>query len=110
MRADQEAVARNLLLFPTTIKVRGIFFEGVSRIVAESHGPDAMAGLAARAGIAPKITAFRAYPHRDFYKLYYLAARLLASGDAAVRRRCAPPRALSSRSSRARSSAARCRR
>jgi uncharacterized protein (TIGR02265 family) len=77
MRADQEIVARNLLLFPSTIKVRGIFFEGVSRIVAESQGPDAMAGLAARAGIAPKITAFRAYPHRDFYKLYYLAARLL---------------------------------
>lgn len=77
MRADQEAVARNLLLFPSTIKVRGIFFEGVSRIVAETKGKEAMAELSARAGIAPKITAFRAYPHRDFYKLYYLAARLL---------------------------------
>ena len=77
MKGDQEAVARNLLLFPSTIKVRGIFFEGVSRIVAESKGRDAMAELAAQAGVAPKITAFRAYPHRDFYKLYYLAARLL---------------------------------
>ncbi|HEX9103928.1 MAG TPA: DUF2378 family protein [Polyangia bacterium] len=77
VRADQEAVARNLLLFPPAIKVRGIFFEGVSRIVADSQGPDAMAGLVARAGIAAKTTAFRAYPHRDFYKLYYLAARLL---------------------------------
>src|SRR4051812_14812440 len=77
VRADQDAVARNLLLFPSTIKVRGIFFEGVARIVAESQGPNAMAELVARAGIAAKTTAFRAYPHRDFYKLYYLAARLL---------------------------------
>ncbi len=77
VRADQDTVARNLLLFPPTIKVRGIFFEGVSRIVAESQGPNAIAGLVARAAIAPKTTAFRAYPHRDFYKLYYLAARLL---------------------------------
>jgi uncharacterized protein (TIGR02265 family) len=77
VRAEQEAVARNLLLFPPSIKVRGIFFEGVSRIVAESQGPNAMSALAARAGIATKTTAFRAYPHRDFYKLYYLAARLL---------------------------------
>jgi uncharacterized protein (TIGR02265 family) len=77
IRAEQEAVARNLLLFPSTIKVRGIFFEGVSRVVAEAQGPNAMAGLVARAGIAAKTTAFRAYPHRDFYKLYYLAARLL---------------------------------
>jgi uncharacterized protein (TIGR02265 family) len=77
VRADQDTVARNLLLFPATIKVRGIFFEGVSRIVAESQGPSAMAALVARAGIAAKTTAFRAYPHRDFYKLYYLAARLL---------------------------------
>jgi uncharacterized protein (TIGR02265 family) len=77
MRGDQEMVARNLLLFPSTIKVRGIFFEGLSRIVGESQGPNAMAGLIERAGINKKTTAFRAYPHRDFYKLYYLAARLL---------------------------------
>jgi uncharacterized protein (TIGR02265 family) len=76
-RADQDAVARNLLLFPPSIKVRGIFFEGLSRIVGEAQGPNAMAGLLARAGIVGRTTAFRAYPHRDFYKLYYLAARLL---------------------------------
>ena len=77
VRGEQETVARNLLLFPSAIKVRGIFFEGVARVVAESQGPGAMAGLVAKAGIAAKTTAFRAYPHRDFYKLYYLAARLL---------------------------------
>ena len=77
MRDEQELVSRNLLLFPTTIKVRGVFFEGVSRVVADAQGPNAMAGLLAKAGIAAKTTAFRAYSHRDFYKLYYLAARLL---------------------------------
>jgi uncharacterized protein (TIGR02265 family) len=77
MRGDQEIVARNLMAFPPTVKVRGIFFEGLSRVVGEAQGPTAMAGLLAKAGITTKTTAFRAYPHRDFYKLYYLAARLL---------------------------------
>lgn len=77
IKADQETVAHNMTVFPPGIKVRGIFFEGLSRVVAESQGPDGMAGLLARAGTAPKTTAFRSYPHRDFYKLYYLAARLL---------------------------------
>lgn len=77
MRGDQEIVARNLLTFPSTVKSRGIFFEGLSRVVAEAQGPTAMAGLLAKAGISTKTTAFRSYPHREFYKLYYLTARLL---------------------------------
>jgi uncharacterized protein (TIGR02265 family) len=77
LRADQEIIARNLLLFPSQIRVRGIFFEGLSRLVAEQKGPGAMAELLTRAGVSNKTTAFRAYPHRDFYKLYYLTARLL---------------------------------
>lgn len=77
MRGDQEIVARNLLAFPPTVRVRGIFFEGLSRVVGESQGPTAMEKLLVKAGITTKTTAFRSYPHRDFYKLYYLAARLL---------------------------------
>jgi len=84
MRADQETVAHNLLTFPAAIKVRGIFFEGLSRVVGESQGPTAMAGLLQKAGITTKTTAFRSYPHRDFYKLYYLAARLLYPGSVSV--------------------------
>lgn len=76
-RADRDTVARNLHGYPPHIKVRGIFFEGLARVVASMKGPDAMATMVARAGVAPKTTAFRAYPHRDFYKLYYLAAPLL---------------------------------
>jgi uncharacterized protein (TIGR02265 family) len=79
-RADRETIARNLQLFPGQIKVRGIFFEGLSRIVGGMNGTDAMAAMVQRAGVAAKTTAFRAYPHRDFYKLYYLAARQLYPG------------------------------
>lgn len=77
VRGDQETIARNLVVFPPALKVRGIFFEGLARIVGEAKGPEAMAGLLRRAGMGDKTTAFRSYPHRDFYKLYYLAARLL---------------------------------
>lgn len=75
--SDQETIARNLLFFPPQIRVRGIFFEGLARIVGSMGGPAALAETVQRAGVATKTTAFRVYPHRDFYKLYYLAARLL---------------------------------
>jgi uncharacterized protein (TIGR02265 family) len=74
---EQAEVARNLAAFPPQIRVRGLFFEGLARIVGQMHGPGAMADLAERAGLPGKTTAFRAYPHRDFYRLYYLAARSL---------------------------------
>lgn len=77
VRADQEVIARNLAGFPTHLKVRGVFFEGLARVVGAAKGPTAMAGLLQRAGVSDKTTAFRSYPQRDFYKLYYLAARLL---------------------------------
>jgi uncharacterized protein (TIGR02265 family) len=74
---EQEIVARNLANFPPQIKVRGLFFEGLSRVIGKMKGPEAMAELLRRAGTASKITAFGNYPQRDFYKLYYLSARLL---------------------------------
>lgn len=89
MSADQQTIARNLLAFPPQIKVRGIFFEGISRAVSEAKGPAAMTELVARAGVGVKTTAFRSYPHRDFYRLYYMASRLLhpsASMSEALRR------------------------
>jgi uncharacterized protein (TIGR02265 family) len=75
--AEQADVARNLATFPAEIRVRGLFFEGLARVVQIQQGPTAMATLAERAGVPLKTTAFRSYPHRDFYRLYYLAARLL---------------------------------
>jgi uncharacterized protein (TIGR02265 family) len=75
--SEQTQVARNLATFPSEIRVRGLFFEGLARVVGQLQGPSAMAELAERAGLPARTTAFRAYPHRDFYRLYYLAARQL---------------------------------
>jgi uncharacterized protein (TIGR02265 family) len=75
--AEQADVARNLATFPAEIRVRGLFFEGLARVVELRQGSAAMATLAERAGVPLKTTAFRSYPHRDFYRAYYLAARLL---------------------------------
>jgi uncharacterized protein (TIGR02265 family) len=74
---EQNTVARNLATFPPQIRVRGLFFEGLARVVGEVQGPMAISTLARRAGMPDKTTAFRSYPHRDFYRLYYLTARLL---------------------------------
>jgi uncharacterized protein (TIGR02265 family) len=75
--AEQAEIARNLATFPAEIRVRGLFFEGLARVVEKLQGPTAMATLSERAGVPLKTTAFRSYPHRDFYRVYYLAARLL---------------------------------
>ena len=74
---ERATVAQNLFVIAPTQTVRGVFFEGVSRVVAEAKGAGAVAELLVRAGVPARTVAFRAYPHRDFYKLYYLAARLL---------------------------------
>jgi uncharacterized protein (TIGR02265 family) len=74
---ERDAVARNLAAFPPNISVRGLFFEGLSRVVSSVQGPEAIAELALRAGTPRKTNAFGNYSHRDFYKLYYLAVRLL---------------------------------
>jgi Na+/H+ antiporter len=67
-------VARALERFPDSIRVRGLFFEGLERIVALARGPEAWRGLAARAGIEPQRAVLDFFPHRDFYKVYLLAA------------------------------------
>ena len=79
---EQVIIAKNLLAYPTTFMVRGVFFEGISRLVGEARGPAAFAALQKKAGLPARITAFRQYPQRDFYKLYYLAAPLLHPGCA----------------------------
>jgi uncharacterized protein (TIGR02265 family) len=78
---DQEIIARSLLAIPPTNTVRGVFFDGLSRVVADGQGPTAMQGLRTRAGINAKVNPFGAYPQLDFYKLMYLAARLLHPGQ-----------------------------
>lgn len=75
--SEQATIARNLVAMSPEIQVRGIFFEGIARIVRQSKGESALATLQRNAGVPDHVIAFRHYAHRDFYKLYYLAARLL---------------------------------
>jgi len=75
--ADQLVVARNLVKIPPRLKVRGLFFDGLGRVVAADRGQTALEELRRRAAAPRSTLAFRSYPLRDYYKLYYLAARQL---------------------------------
>ena len=75
--AEQATVAKNLVALSPEQQVRGVFFEGLARIVKQSKGEGALAQIQRSAGVPPQIIAFRHYAHRDFYKFYYLAARIL---------------------------------
>lgn len=81
---EQLIIAKNLGAYPPSIAVRGVFFEGISRLVTEARGPGAIAALRKKAGLPEQTTAFRQYPHRDFYKLYYLVAPVLHPGASFV--------------------------
>jgi uncharacterized protein (TIGR02265 family) len=74
---DQAAIVANLAGFPTTALVRGIFFEGLGRVVTATRSAATWADLVRAAGAPPQPVAFRQYPHVDFYRLYYLAAPVL---------------------------------
>jgi uncharacterized protein (TIGR02265 family) len=77
LAGERLSIADDLLSFPPGIKVRGVFLEGLSRIVVKAKGRAALDAMLERGGLPAQATAFRLYPHRDFYKLYYLAARSL---------------------------------
>jgi uncharacterized protein (TIGR02265 family) len=74
---EQAIVERNLAGFPPEVRVRGVFFVGISEIVARSKGPAALAEIKRAAGTPDHVVAFRQYPHADFYRFYYVAARAL---------------------------------
>jgi uncharacterized protein (TIGR02265 family) len=67
-------VGRALDRFPSSIRVRGIFFEGLARVVTQRLGGEAWPSLCARAGVEPDRPVLDFFPHRDFYKVYLLAA------------------------------------
>ncbi|MEP7125489.1 MAG: DUF2378 family protein [Byssovorax sp.] len=83
--SDQATIAKNLVGISPEQQVRGIFFEGIARIVRQAKGEVALANLQRSAGIPDHIIAFRHYPHRDFYKLYYLTARMLYPAETIAR-------------------------
>jgi uncharacterized protein (TIGR02265 family) len=74
--AERAGIAKDMQSFPVECRVRGVFFEGLSRVVARDK-LTTMGDLFARAGVSPRKIAFTLYPHRDFYRIYFLAARAL---------------------------------
>lgn len=77
---DRAVVAKNLAAFPADIEVRGLFFEGIFRVLEQRVGPTGVAQVRRAAGLPEHIVPFRHYPHRDFYKLYYLTTARLHPG------------------------------
>ncbi len=75
--SEQAIVARNLATMSPEIQVRGVFFEGLARVVQQARSDAAAQQLQRKAGIPEHAIPFRHYAHRDFYKLYYLTAHLL---------------------------------
>lgn len=75
---DLQQVARNLASFPTTVRSRGVFFLGLTRLLEQRRGRASVPEALASASMPGRIVAFKSYPHRDFYKLYYLATRYLS--------------------------------
>jgi len=78
---DQAAIVRNLTTFPPIVLVRGVFFEGLGRVVAGTRSAALWGDLVRAAGAPEQAIPFRQYPHADFYRLYYLAARVLYPGE-----------------------------
>lgn len=77
---DRAQVAKNLAAYPTNIEVRGLFFEGIFRLIEQRQGPSGLAQVRKAAGLPESVIPFRHYPHRDFYKLYYVTAARLHPG------------------------------
>jgi uncharacterized protein (TIGR02265 family) len=74
---DHEAVRRCLDGFPDACTSRGMFFDGILDALARGLGPAEPALARQRTGLTHRIQAFSLYPHRDFYRLFYYAARRL---------------------------------
>jgi uncharacterized protein (TIGR02265 family) len=74
---ERASIVRNLTSFPMNVRVLGVFFEGMSRVLARAADQAAIAWLQRASGAPDRPVVFRHYPHRDFYKLYYLATRAL---------------------------------
>jgi uncharacterized protein (TIGR02265 family) len=76
--ADLQQVARNLASFPASVRSRGVFFLGLTRMLESRRGRSSVPEALAQVAMSTRILAFKSYPHRDFYKLYYVATRYLA--------------------------------
>lgn len=78
--SGRRIVAETLAAFPVACQVRGMFFDGLVDVVVAQKGKPAAMALQEKAQVASSRVAFSLYPHRDFYKLFFLASPLLYPG------------------------------
>lgn len=77
---DRERVRRILQEFPVACQVRGMFFQGLVDTIARSRCLEDAKALVKRGGVRTRFVPFTLMPHRDFYKLYFLASALVYPG------------------------------
>lgn len=75
---EREQVAHCLTHFPLSLQARGMFAQGVLGMIREVHGETRAEAVLAHAGIRYPITNLGLIPHRDWYKVYYAGAALMA--------------------------------
>lgn len=72
---ERDIVARFFAEVPVTLKMRGMFFSGLTDVVQKLCGRDETLNLLAITAAPARTTAFINYSLRDFYKFYMAAAR-----------------------------------
>lgn len=77
---DRRRVAETLLIFPHACQVRGMFFDGLVNVIRAERDNAMATRLMERAGVKGRAIPFGFLPHRDFYKLYFVAADALYPG------------------------------
>ncbi|MCA9640443.1 MAG: DUF2378 family protein [Polyangiaceae bacterium] len=78
---DRERIRRVLSEFPVACQVRGMFFQGLVDTIARSRTYEVAKELVKRGGVRTRFVPFSLMPHRDFYKLYFLASAVLYPGS-----------------------------
>jgi uncharacterized protein (TIGR02265 family) len=77
---EQDLIAQNLVGFPPEVSVRGVFYLGLAEVIARAKGPSVLADLERKAEVPAHVVAFRQYPHRNWYRFYYVAAHAMHPG------------------------------
>lgn len=75
--SDRRAIVSTLLHFPAACQVRGMFFDGLVNVIKKERDTDTAERLMLHAGVRGRAIPFGLLPHRDFYKLYFMAAPVL---------------------------------
>lgn len=74
---EADIAVHNLATFPASVRSRGVFFHGLIRCIENTGERKKAEVVLEQAALSGRLVSFRAYPHREFYKLYYAVTRIL---------------------------------